>query len=458
MRARRPSPRPGGARLSVGFISLGCAKNLVDSEVLADGLRRAGFVLAPSPERADVVVVNTCAFIRDAQRESVEAILEACSWKAAGRCRAVLVAGCLPQRYRREVAGLFPEVDAFLGLDALDRAGAAVRRALAGGPVADIPARSSRVPNPPPGRLLFTGAPYAYLKIAEGCNHGCTFCAIPAIRGRTRSRPIAGIVAEAEALLGRGVRELNLIAQDVTAYGVDRGPSVNLPALLRALGRIGGRFWIRLLYGHPALVTPALLDAMGEVGQVCHYLDLPIQHCEGGLLRAMGRPGNEAALRATFRLIRAVLPDAVLRTTCLVGFPGETERPFRKLLDFLDEIRFDHLAVFAFSPEEGTPAAGLPGRVQAAEARRRRRRLLLAQQARVRKRAEERIGEREALLVERYDRRRGAGLARSYGRAPSVDGWVLLRAPASACAPGRWVAGRYTAASGYDLWAVREST
>ncbi|MFA5043725.1 MAG: 30S ribosomal protein S12 methylthiotransferase RimO [Kiritimatiellia bacterium] len=441
--------------ITVGFISLGCAKNLVDSEIIVSGLTAAGFRLAPAPKCADVVIVNTCAFVRDAKAESIDAVLEACAWKQRGRCRAVLVAGCLPQRYRREIQALLPEVDAFIGLDALKQAGAVIRRVLQGERSVMAIAPSARAVLEPSGnRLLFTGAPYAYVKIAEGCNHACAFCAIPQIRGRYRSRPIASIVAEAEDLLGRGIRELNLIAQDTTSYGLDLGARTNLPALLRALGRIGGKFWIRLLYGHPAHVTPALMDAMGDVAQVCRYLDLPIQHSDAAVLRAMRRPGTAERMRRMFGRLRAALPGVALRTTCLVGFPGETERQFRNLLAFLEEIRFDHVAAFTYSKEENTPAAQLTRHVPAAEAQRRKECLMLRQKRIVAEAALAQFGRVADLLVERYDRKRRLWIARSRGQAPDVDGVVYVSAPADGLAPGTLVRGRYVAASGYDLRAV----
>ncbi len=393
--------------ISVGFVSLGCAKNLVDSEIIAAGLTAQGFQLASSPRRADVVLINTCAFIRDAKAESIEAILEACVWKKRGFCRAVLVAGCLPQRYRREIQSLLPEVDAFIGLDDLKQAGAVIRRVLRGErPVTVIAPMARAVLAAPGDRLVFTGAPYAYVKIAEGCDHTCSFCAIPQIRGHYRSRSIKSIVAEAEQLLNQGIRELNLVAQDTTSYGLDLGARTNLPTLLRALGRIGGRFWIRLLYGHPAHVTAALMDAMGEVKQACHYLDLPIQHSDAAILRAMRRPGTVENLRRTFAAIRAALPEVSLRTTCLVGFPGETERQFRNLLAFLGEIRFDHVAVFTYSKEENTSAARLSSPVPVAEAQRRKKHLMLCQKRIVGETARSQIGRCAELLVERYDRKR----------------------------------------------------
>ncbi len=453
------APRPLSAAPSIGFISLGCAKNRVDSEIMAARLLAAGFRLAPAPERAGIVVVNTCAFIRDAKTESLDAIFEACSWKRKGACQAVLVAGCLPQRYRLELPPAMPEVDAWIGLDAIDRVAAVVRRLTSGGKaVVNIGAAARRVIEPPPDRPLFTGAPFAYLKIAEGCRHHCRFCVIPRIRGRLRSRSTRSIVAEAAGLLERGVKELNLIAQDVTSYGRDREDGAGLPGLLRALGALGGRFWIRLLYAHPALVTAELLETMGAVPQVCRYLDIPIQHSHPAVLAAMGRPAVPGGLARLLQRIRRILPDVVLRTTCLVGFPGETRAQFRHLLAFAAAARFEHLGVFAYSREEGTPAAALPGQVPAGLARDRRDRLMRLQQAIAFRRAAARVGAADEILIERPGAsQHNAWSGRSRSEAPEADGSVFVRGPPG-LAPGRFVTARYVSAAGYDLRAVVEGS
>lgn len=441
---------------SIGFISLGCAKNRVDSEVMAAHLTAAGFVLAPAPEAAEFVIVNTCAFIREAKEEAIAAILEACALKHKGPCRGVIVAGCLPQRYAREVARLLPEVDAFIGLDEVTQIGRIVGRLLGGERrVVTISSQARAVIEPPPRRLLFTGAPYAYLKIAEGCNHRCAFCAIPRIRGRYRSRPIKRIVAEAEALLARGIRELNLISQDVTAYGQDLPAGVDLPRLLRALGGIGGRFWIRLLYGHPGRVSDQLLDTITEIPQVCRYLDLPIQHCDAAILRAMGRGGDAATLCRLFQRIRRVLPDATLRTTCLVGFPGETRRQFLNLLEFLQEIQFDHVYAFAYSHEEETRAFGFPGQIPRTLAEARRRTLMRAQQMVVRRKNRALIGQLDTVLLEKAaDRQPGGWIGRAARQAPEIDGIVRITGGAANWTPGDFVRVRYLTAAGYDLRAA----
>lgn len=446
------------APLSVGFVSLGCAKNLVDSEHMATVLRSEGIALARSPDEADVVLVNTCGFIGDAKEESVDAILQACARKQAGQCRAVVVAGCLIQRYREELQRAIPEVDAFVGLDQLPEIGRIVRRLAAGEQgILAVSSVSRKVFSPLPSRLVLTGGPFAYLKIAEGCNHRCAFCAIPGIRGRYRSRTIDDVVKEAETLLERGLRELNLISQDTTRYGQDLKEGSDLPNLLRRLGAIGGNFWIRLLYGHPAYLADELLDAMGSIPQVCRYLDIPIQHASERVIRAMQRPGGARAVQNYPVQARARLPGVVLRTTCLVGFPGETPADFRELVRFVEEAQFDHLGVFAFSPEEGTAAAAMKPQVSTAVARRRRDALMAVQQEIAFRKARERRGqEDEALLLKPL--RQGTWEARVRGQAPEVDGTTRVAVGDGAVKAGDLVRVRYSGAAGYDLKARRVVT
>jgi ribosomal protein S12 methylthiotransferase len=441
---------------SVGFISLGCAKNLVDSEHMATVLRAAHVRLAPSPEEADIILVNTCGFIGDAKEESIDAILRACALKQTGTCRAVIVAGCLIQRYRQQLQRAMPEVDAFIGLDQLNEIATVVRRLEQGeSGILRVSSVSRKVFNPLPSRIILTGGPFAYLKIAEGCNHQCAFCAIPGIRGRYRSRTIPSVVKEAEILLGRGIRELDLISQDTTRYGHDLNSRVDLPRLLRALGKLGGRFWIRLLYGHPAHVSDELLETMGEVSQVCRYLDVPVQHSHPEVLRAMRRAGGAAAVRAFPERARRRLPGVTLRTTCLVGFPGETTVRFNDLQAFVREARFDHLGVFVFSPEENTAASGMPRQVSADTAHQRRAVLMEAQQEIAFRKAAALKGGHDTALLLRAGRR-GEWEARSAGQAPEVDGVIRVKGLDSGARAGTFVPVRYTGFAGYDLRATAE--
>jgi ribosomal protein S12 methylthiotransferase len=439
---------------SVGFISLGCAKNLVDSEHMAAVLRAGGVTLARSPEEADIILVNTCGFIGDAKEESIDAILRACARKQTGDCRAVIVAGCLIQRYQAELQRSLPEVDAFIGLDQLPDIANVVRR-LAGGEshIYQVSSVSSKVFSPLPERILLTGGPFAYVKIAEGCNHKCAFCAIPGIRGRYRSRRITDIVRESERLLGQGIRELNLISQDTTRYGSDLDDGTDLPKLLKSLGKIGGDFWIRLLYGHPAYLSDELLETMADIPQVCRYLDVPVQHASAEILTAMHRTGGVRAVRSYPERARSRLPGVILRTTCLVGFPGETRAHFNELERFVREFEFDHLGVFAFSPEENTVAGKLTDQVSHVTAERRRHTLMATQQEIAFRKAKAHLGELdEALYLKPL--RKGVWTARSKGQAPDVDGVTLVHQVKGKVLPGRIAQIRYTGAAGYDLKAT----
>ena len=423
---------------------------------MADGLLADGVSLAPSPEDADVIIVNTCAFIADAREESLDAIRSACRLKTEGACRAVLVAGCLPQRYRAEIGKLLPDVDAFIGLDELDKAADVVRRLARGEQgITQISSKSVRLFEPKQPGVVFSTGSYAYLKIAEGCNHHCAFCAIPGIRGAYRSRPIEAIVREAESLLERGFRELDLISQDVTFYGRDRSDDSTLPDLLRALGKIGGRFWIRLLYGYPSHVTDALLEAMAAVPQVCRYLDLPIQHSDPDILRAMRRTETIRPVQELAARVRRALPGGIIRTTCLVGFPRETEERFEHLLTFVKEAAFDHVGAFVFSPEVGTPAARLADRPSRRIAEARREQIMQAQQEIVRRKGAALVKTEDDVLLERRTGKTSIlWSARSYRQAPEVDGEVFVKDAPAAARPGDWMHVRYTATAGYDMKAA----
>ena len=442
---------------SVGIVSLGCSKNLADSEVMAGLLLRAGHTLAPSPDRADVILVNTCAFIEPARAEAAENILAACAHKAAGRCRAVVVAGCMPQRYRARLAEAFPEVDAFLGVDELDRLPevlkALARRRRGPLPVTVAPGLPVRTFDKPLPALRLTGPVFAYMKIAEGCNHACAFCAIPLFRGRLRSRPREALLAEARALIETGCREINLVAQDVTAYGKDRRDGSSLAGLLRGLDALEGDFWLRWLYGFHNHVTDDLLEAMAGARHIVPYFDLPIQHCAPDILRAMRRADTIKAIESFPARLRAALPGATLRTTCMVGFPGETEDHFKALLDYVEAVRFDHLGAFVFSPEEGTAAADLPGLPPPEVARRRHRELMEAQRRIARERNRGRVGTRARALVVDYRGEDGA-VARLPHQAPEVDGLTRLAHVPEAVRPGDFVDVRVTGVRGYDLTAT----
>lgn len=441
---------PAATAVRVGFISLGCAKNSVDSQVMAGCILNAGMQLS-APDDADVLLINTCAFIQEARDEAAGHIEEACRLKQAGKCRAVIVAGCLPQRYRDKIKDVFPAVDAFIGLDEIDRIDRIILRALnSETQILSIAPQARRLFDYGESAVVFSAGPYAYLKLAEGCNHKCAFCAIPAIRGKRRSRPVKQIVAEAEKLLERGFPELNLIAQDITAYGQDLAGKTLLPELLRELGRIGGKFWIRLLYAYPNGITQELLEVMAATPQVCRYLDVPVQHSHPTVLRAMRRSETIKAVTALPEKIRSVMPDATLRTTCLLGHPGETNSHFLHLLRYLDKSRFDHVGAFVFSPEEGTPAAKMHPRPRLSTAEMRRDALLELQYERICSTAQQRVGTTDEILLEAPQTKR-FWRGRSRGLAPEIDGTVLVSGVPRNTKPGTFIPVRYTAVKNYDM-------
>lgn len=437
--------------VTVGFISLGCSKNLVDSQVMAGYLKAGHIALAPSPEAADVILVNTCSFIEAAREEAAEAILSACAHKAAGHCKAVIVTGCLVQRYRERLVKTFPEVDAFLGVDELERVADIVGKVAEGRRCGVVAASgdATKVYSPLFPTLLFTGGPFAYLKIADGCDHRCAYCAIPNIRGRFRSRVTEDVVTEAATMVRAGVREINLISQDSLLYGADRSGKPRIAELLRRIDGLEGDFRFRVLYGYPSGITDEVLEVLNTARHICKYLDLPIQHSHPEMLRAMNRTPAIGATEGMAARLRRAVPGLVLRTTCLVGFPGEAEAHFEHLLATVAESRFDHLGVFGFSPEEGTPAfdrdAPDPEVVEA-----RCQRLMALQKKIVRERANELKGsEDRALLL-----RRGASgvwLARLPRQAPDVDGETRVKGVPPSAKVGDFVRVTITGGKGYDL-------
>jgi len=444
--------------VSVGFVSLGCSKNVVDAQVMAGFVLDDGLVLAPSPEAADVVIVNTCAFIGDARAEAAEAILQVCALKTAGGCRGVVVTGCLAQRYGDRLLQSFPDIDACVGVDALDRIGAIIRRVAAGerGIVA-VTATPSRLFSPTRPTLSFSGGPFAWLKIAEGCSHACAFCAIPGIRGTLRSRPMAEVVSEARALLGAGAGELNLIAQDTTAYGRECREPGGLAALLRTLDVLDGRFWLRVMYGYPSLISDALLETIATSRHVCRYFDVPLQHSHPDILRAMRRADTIKPVATLAARIRNAVPGAVLRTTCLVGFPGENDAHFEHLLATVTQARFDHVGVFVYSPEEGTASYRMDAVPPPEVAAERRQRLMLAQRRIVDEKRRELVGTHaDALLIRssRPLRGRPTWEARLERQAPDVDGVTRVVGVPAHAKPGDWARVALTGGRSYDLYAT----
>jgi ribosomal protein S12 methylthiotransferase len=409
------------------MISLGCAKNRVDSEVMLGELRAQGYEVVADLEGADTVIVNTCGFVEEARRESIDAILEVAARKPEGK--RLLVAGCMVNRYGAELAHEIPEIDGFVGLDQLREVGQVVQ--LGGGP--PLPAPSHLVFDHTAPRLLTTRG-YAYLKVAEGCNNPCTFCAIPVWRGRFRSRTVDSLVAEARELEAAGIQELCLIAQDTTRYGEDLGDWADQGerrhGLLRLVEALLARTtipWIRFLYAYPTTLDRELLRLMGQERRFCSYLDIPLQHSHPDVLRAMRRGGTAERYRRLLDEARELAPDVFLRTTFIVGFPGETDEHFAHLLRFVEDVRFDHLGGFVYSPEEGTPGAGLPGRVPRRVARQRYERLLATQREIALERRRRLVGERLTVLVEgACEETEHLLQGRHHGMAPEIDGRLLI--------------------------------
>jgi ribosomal protein S12 methylthiotransferase len=453
--------------MKIGFLSLGCPKNLVDGEVMLGLAEQAGHEITADSASADVLVVNTCAFIDAAKQESVDAILEMAQRKRDGRCTRLVVTGCLAERYREELQKEIPEIDAVLGTgevpDIVTALEAGGRRSEAGQQVTFF---RSRPPGPrPPAptyiydadtpRRLTTPKHFAYVKVAEGCDYTCSFCIIPTLRGAYRSRPAESIVREARALAARGVKELILISQDTTFYGIDRGERGTLARLLRELNGVDGLEWIRLLYLYPTTITSETLDAMAECDKVCQYIDLPLQHASGDVLRRMRRPGNRGMYEALLSGIRKRMPSVTLRTTFIVGFPGETEREFDELCGFVRETGFDHVGVFTYSHEEGTRAHAYPDDVTPRIKRQRRDRLMSLQRERVERRQRARVGERVRVLVDGPSPEHPLVVqGRLAGQAPEIDPVVYLTdCDPTAHPAGRLIEAEITGATGYDLTA-----
>jgi ribosomal protein S12 methylthiotransferase len=448
--------------MKVGFVSLGCPKNLVDSEVMIGLSQQAGYEVTADPAEAEVLIVNTCAFIDSARRESVDAILEMAEFKKTGACRRLVVTGCLGERYRAELSAEIPEVDAVLGTDdvpgivrAIDGIAPAEATAPPGGLLPAGRGLPTYLYDAETPRTLSTPRHYAYLKVAEGCNHRCTFCIIPRVRGAYRSRPAGSILVEARRLAERGVREIILVSQDTAAYGRDRGERGALARLLRDLNRVDGLGWIRLMYLHPTTVTDDLLAAIAESEKVCKYVDLPLQHAAGTVLRRMGRPGTRRTYSRLLARIRARVPGVAVRTTVIVGFPGETGAEFDELVSFVREQAFEHLGAFPYSHEEGTRAWARADDVPARVKRARRHRLLAVQQRLVARAQRALVGRQVRVLVDGPVPEHELVLGgRLEGQAPDIDSRVYLTDADPGChRAGTFVDAAVVGARGYDLLA-----
>lgn len=435
--------------MKILFISLGCDKNLVDSEEMLGLLNRRGYTFTDDETEADVIIINTCCFINDAKEESVQTILEMAEYRKAGSCKALIVTGCLAQRYRQEILDEIEEVDMVLGTTAYEKIVDAVDEALLGHRrVEEQPL--SYLPQTDAGRLVTTGGHYAYLKIAEGCNKCCTYCIIPKVRGRYRSVTIERLIAQAQELADQGVRELILVAQETTVYGVDLYGEKSLHRLLRELCRISGLRWIRILYCYPEELYDELIETIRDEEKICHYLDLPIQHASNAVLKRMGRRTTQEDLKEIIGRLREEIPDIVLRTTLIAGFPGETQEQHAELMDFVDEMEFDRLGVFTYSQEEDTVAAAMPDQIAEETKLTWQEELMELQQEIAFDKAESRRGSVVTAMVEGRVADEDAYVARTYGDAPNVDGLLFIQT-SEELNSGDFVRVRITGAAEYDL-------
>ena len=430
-------------------MSLGCPKNQMDAELMLARLRDAGMTITPDSGLAEVVIVNTCGFIEDAKKESIDNILEFAQLKKEGQIRKIIVTGCLAERYQEELVRELPECDGVLGLGANADIVEAVRAVMKGEAVVRFPDKGCWKLDG--ARLQTTPSFFAYLRVGDGCNNCCAYCAIPQIRGPLRSREMDSLLEEARSLAANGVKELVLVAQDTTLYGEDLYGEARLPELLEELCKIDGLAWIRLLYCYPEHITDRLLDVMAAQEKILPYLDMPIQHCSGRVLKAMNRTGDAEWLRGLIARIRRRVPGIVLRTTVMTGFPGEGETEFEELCAFIQEMRFERLGCFAFSPEEGTAAFDMPGQLPEEE-KSRRRDIVMEEQARIAgEYNQSQVGRTIPVLVESYDRYAECWFGRSPADAPDIDGKVFFTCPGGAVKPGDLVRVTVTDSMDWDL-------
>ena len=432
----------------IGFISLGCSKNLVDTEVMLHKLHSAGYEITPEESEAEIIVINTCGFIESAKREAIDNILDAAELKEWGKCRHIIATGCLAERYREQLLDEMPEVDAVLGVGSLDDIVAACEAVMRGEKYVSFKDKNTSTLG---GDRILTSDPHtAYMKIAEGCDNCCTYCAIPLIRGKLRSRPIEDLVAEAKDMEALGVRELNLIAQDTTRYGLDLYGEYKLDELVRRITAETNIPWIRLLYCYPDKITDGLIRELRENDRLVKYMDIPVQHISDKILSAMNRHGDKQTILDAIRRLRDGVPGIVLRTTAMVGFPGESEEDFCELCEFIKEVRFDRFGAFTYSAEEDTPAAAFEGQIDEQVKQDRYDALMQTQLTVAEELSAERIGQTLTVLCDGFDTVAEIYYGRSYADAPDVDGRVYFKSKKK-IAPGEFVEVRVTEALDYDL-------
>lgn len=438
--------------MKILFISLGCDKNLADSEEMLGLLTAGGHEITDDETQADAIVINTCCFIKDAKEESVETILEMAEYKKTGSCHALIVTGCMAQRYQKEIIEEVPEVDAVLGTTSYGDIVKALEEAVAGNHFEEFRA-IDYLPDTGSKRVLTTGGHFGYLKIAEGCDKHCTYCIIPKLRGKFRSVPMERLIAQAEDMAEQGVKELILVAQETTVYGRDLYGKKSLHILLKKLCEIRGIRWIRILYCYPEEIYDELIETIRDEKKICHYLDIPIQHASDRILKRMGRRTSKQELIDIVGKLRREIPDIVLRTTLITGFPGETEEDHEELKEFVDEMEFDRLGVFTYSPEENTPAAEMADQVPEEVKEERRDELMELQQEISYDRGQDRIGQELLVMIEGKVADESAYIGRTYGDAPKVDGYIFVQT-GELLMTGDFAKVRVTGALEYDLIGV----
>ena len=443
--------------MQIHFISLGCDKNLVDSEVMLALLHRGGHTITPDPAEADAIIINTCSFIENATQEAIDTAIEMSAYKTDGSCKALVLTGCMAQRYRDDILGELPEVDAIVGTGDFDAIENVLTRACSGERVSHVTDKR-RLDDSDilTQRIASTPRHYAYLKIAEGCDNHCTYCTIPAIRGPYASRSVQSLMKEAKALAEAGAREIVLVAQDTACYGRDLSDSgVSLASLLRELSSIDGIKWLRILYAYPENITDELIAEMASNRKVLHYIDIPMQHADDGILRMMCRKSSRAALTQTVEKLRGAMPDICLRSTFMTGFPGETQAQFDNMMNFISEIAFDKLGVFEYSQEDGTPAAVMTGQIPTNVKARRKDMLMSLQQDISRRKLCSKVGLVLTVIVENISPDDGRYVGRTYLDAPGVDGVIIFES-ARGLMPGDFVSVKITGSSEYDLEGIAE--
>ncbi len=442
-------------KVNIAFVSLGCDKNLVDSEVMLGLINKAGYNIISDEQKADVIIVNTCCFIQDAIEESIENILELSKYKTTGNCKALIVTGCMAERYKKDMFVELPEVDAILGTTSYEKIVDTINEVLKGKKIENFNHLNYTINEENSyTRFLSTAGYYAYLKIAEGCNNNCTYCIIPKIRGKYRSRTIESLFEEANILVDKGVRELIIVAQDTTSYGIDLYGEKKLPELLKKLSSIESLEWIRLLYVYPEQITDELIEVIASQPKICNYLDIPIQHANDDVLKRMARKSTQTKLKEVISKIREKIPDIVLRTTLITGFPGETEEEFNDLVNFIKDIKFERLGVFTYSQEEDTPASKFKNQIDENTKLKRKEIILDIQKFISAEKCEETIGKTFKVLVEGKLPEDNVYCGRTYKDAPDIDGLVFINSDEELIS-GDFINVHINQATDYDLVGVK---